>query len=217
MDKQPSLEKVSLDIETIERIRNELGLGTFPNARFSTYFTLLLWQIKTTNSLSTHSIIREIQTLESGETSAYTKMAKAFTGTYLRGLWHKHFTDASFLLKNMRNEWDHNDMLLNGLQEIAREHSGQEVGKEIVGKITHMAVLSALENRGNEDRMTGEWIVFAPYQGRNYYLAISNHKTEGASQPQHDQALRAEILTNCGWEFPFLSDILGTEPESEKP
>lgn len=216
MDEDQKLEKVTLDMGQIEQLRAHFGLDAFPDARFSTYFTLQLMQIEANRLLSTHSIVREIRTLESGGAAAYTKAASPFTGDFLHGLWHKHFTDARFLLRNIRNEWDHKGMLLKGLEEIAREHSGQTIGTEITGKIVHMAVLTSQENRGNEDRMTGEWIVFVPHDGHNHYLAISTHQTPGMAPPEHDRALRTEILGNCGWEFPFLFDILGAEPQSEQ-
>lgn len=217
MDEDQKLEKVTLDMCQIEQLRAHFGLDAFPDARFSTYFTLQLMQIEANRLLSTHSIVSEIRTLEAGGAAAYTKPATPFAGDSLRGLWHKHFTDARFLLRNIRNEWEHNDMLLKGLENIAREHSGQTIGPEITGKIIHMAVLTAQENRGNEDRMTGEWIVFVPHDGHNHYLAISTHQRPGMATAEHDCALRNEILSNCGWEFPFLFDILGAEQKSGQP
>lgn len=217
MSEKQGLEKVTIDMSVIKKLQEHFGLDAFPDARFSTYFTLQLMQIEANRLLSTHSIVSEIRTLEAGGTAAYTKPATPFTGTSLRGLWHKHFTDARFLVRNIRNEWNHNGMLLKGIEEIAPEHSGQTIGKEITGKIVHMAVLSAQETRGNEDRMTGEWIVFVPFDGHNHYLAIATHQTPGMSAGEHDRALRAEILGNCGWEFPFLLDILGAEQKSGQP
>ncbi len=48
--------------------------------------------------------------------------------------------------------------------------------------------------------MTGEWIVFAKHNGKNFYLTLGVHQEDNASV-----ALR---IWQCGWEFPFVLDIL---------
>jgi hypothetical protein len=62
-------------------------------------------------------------------------------------------------------------------------------------------VLGNLGRRSEDAKWTGEWLIFVPHQGANYYLSIGSHN-EG------DVRLREQIEEVCFHEFPFLRDIL---------
>jgi hypothetical protein len=55
--------------------------------------------------------------------------------------------------------------------------------------------------RASTATLTGEWIVYAVHEGRNFFLCLGRHGD--------DEAIRAKIDTICRTEFPFLSDLLG--------
>ena len=48
--------------------------------------------------------------------------------------------------------------------------------------------------------MTGEWIIFAKYNEKNYYLSLGDHTSD-------DMILRKMIDEWCIEEFPFILDI----------
>jgi predicted transcriptional regulator len=52
------------------------------------------------------------------------------------------------------------------------------------------------------ERLTGEWIVFAKHEGRNYYLTLATH-----DKTTHEHE-RQQIENICYREFPFLEKIL---------
>jgi len=54
------------------------------------------------------------------------------------------------------------------------------------------------EERENQSKLTGEWIVFAKHQGRNYYVTLATHTTG-------DQHTFDEIKSMAHAEFPFLA------------
>jgi hypothetical protein len=55
--------------------------------------------------------------------------------------------------------------------------------------------------RSRAQKLTGEWIVFAKHEGKNYYLTLAAHG-EG------DDHIFARIRDGCVSEFPFLSSLL---------
>lgn len=63
--------------------------------------------------------------------------------------------------------------------------------------MAHAVTHGALEDRENQSKLTGEWIVFAKHQGQNYYLTLATHTTE-------DQHTFDEISSMAHGEFPFL-------------
>jgi len=70
-----------------------------------------------------------------------------------------------------------------------------------VPQIANDAVASNWVRLKQHSALTGEWIVFAKYEGNNYYLSIAEHKSDHLS-------LRAQIDAICVKEFSFLKGIL---------
>ena len=59
-----------------------------------------------------------------------------------------------------------------------------------------------IEARADQEKMTGEWIVFAKHEGQNYYLTVSRHTDP--KKPEEDKRLFWEIEQLCYRQFPFL-------------
>jgi hypothetical protein len=59
--------------------------------------------------------------------------------------------------------------------------------------------------RSRDESLTGQWIVYAQHEGRNYYLCLALHD-EG------DAAIFGRIKNGCIGEFPFLQSQLGLRP-----
>ncbi len=68
----------------------------------------------------------------------------------------------------------------------------------MVKALAHAASVGGLEERKNQGKLTGEWIVFAKHGSQNYYLTLDIH-TAG------DQKIHDEIRSMAYVEFPFLA------------
>jgi hypothetical protein len=76
------------------------------------------------------------------------------------------------------------------------------ITKEMITELAHRVTHEPVEDRANNKKLTGEWIVFAKEAGQNYYLCLNTHNAG-------DQQIVDRIKSNCLREFPFLSAIVG--------
>ena len=122
-----------------------------------------------------------------------TKPAAPFKGAILAGLWHKHYSQASFIPKNLQNHWKANDFV----ERIKLILKNEEfLTKQKAGEIAHAFVLDGYRERNQSHEITGEWIVFARQDEVNYYLTLGTH-LEG------DEAIWRRVAA-CSGEFPEL-------------
>lgn len=77
----------------------------------------------------------------------------------------------------------------------------QYVTEADISHIVNDSVSSNWERLIETESLTGEWLIFAKYESRNYYLCIGKHKSG-------DDYLRSQIDAVCLKEFPFLQSIL---------
>ncbi len=93
-------------------------------------------------------------------------------------------------------------MLGKRLEEIVRHvfdsARSPAVTREMIEELVHAVSHGALDERGSQGKLTGEWIVFVQHQGQNYYLTLATHTTE-----DHQQIFD-EIVSMAYTEFPFL-------------
>jgi hypothetical protein len=89
-----------------------------------------------------------------------------------------------------------------------RTREAQEAGEERYVSIDDIKSLTEDAVHGNLGRLataaalTGEWIIYAQHEGKNYYLCLGTHHKSG------HKALRQQIDDFCCLEFPFLSSLL---------
>jgi hypothetical protein len=76
------------------------------------------------------------------------------------------------------------------------------VSIEDVSSLAHDAVQGNLKRLATVEALTGEWIIYAQHDGKNYYLCLGNHK-----RSEHNY-LRQQIDAICCEEFPFLPALL---------
>lgn len=69
----------------------------------------------------------------------------------------------------------------------------QDKLRGVVHRMTH----EPLEARDAKKQLTGEWIIYLPHAGKNYYLCCNTH-TAG------DQFIHDRIMEHCVREFPEL-------------
>ena len=91
-------------------------------------------------------------------------------------------------------------------QEMIREAETagelRDVKSEDVPHIVKDVVEGNWKRLRDAEKITGEWILFAKHDGKNYYLALATHDM---TTHQH---IRELIDTICCPEFPFIVDIL---------
>jgi hypothetical protein len=141
-------------------------------------------------------VLEAVKEVEAGEITLHTKRATQFTREPLKGLWHKHYFSARFL--------PHNILLglgNNGLRKIVTEEldatKSPVVTEEMLRAVAERVTREPLDARHEAGKITGEWIVFARHEGRNYYLCLATHSTG-------DDVVFDNIQKGCAREFPDL-------------
>lgn len=182
-----------------------IGLDRVAPDRYSALLLIQLFAGMTAQGPNPAKVIREIEALEGYAVPTGTKPAEPFKHPPLKGLWHKHHLADGLrsLARNLRN-----GLRSDGVPTIARMALEAEEAGEVrymtradIACIVQDAVVDNYERRAAANAMTGEWLIFAKHEGRNYYLSLGEH-TAG------DAVLRAGIDAMCVHEFPFLRDIL---------
>lgn len=144
-------------------------------------------------------IVDQIKALEDpkADRSLRTKPAQLFKGRWLRGLWHQHYTQAQFMLKNFQLHWT-----FNRLQRAIIESSGnREIFDVQACKDLSRRMVDGYLERGRAGELTSEWIVFAKQGDVAYYLTLGVHGD--------DEAIWHRCKA-CAAEFPEL-DVLREE------
>ena len=144
--------------------------------------------------INPNDVVCEIKNLECGEHNSGTKPASLFKYEPLKGLYHKHFFSAHFILYNIFND-SKSGVLEKRINKMLDPNKSPT--KEMIGKVVH----GSIEDRATNNKLTGECIVFAKYDEKNYYLCLKTHNTE-------DQMTFDRINSNCQRDFPFLSALL---------
>lgn len=129
-----------------------------------------------------------------------TKPASPFTGELLKGFWHKHHMQAGFLPFNLRQYQASRTGKKRFEKFVAdafpQEGAAPKEWETFFSMMAHEATVGAYEARLEEHYLTGDWIVYANHEGRNYYLTLGKHD-EG-------DAVILERIAQCRSDFPFL-------------
>lgn len=168
-----------------------------PSERYSQLLlTQLQCRLMTKPELSPCQVIQAIHELEGGP-SCGTKKATQLTGTLLKGLWHKHYIEPGVgsVYINMENAVrDYGPYQIK--ENIETSQDAWDEARKAAGHLIHIT----FTQRRADKKYTGEWLIFAIHEGKNYYLCLGIH---GA-----DNEIRSLINDHCLSEFPFLQSIL---------
>ncbi|MEN3174941.1 hypothetical protein ABDK75_02815 [Gluconobacter sp. OJA] len=121
-----------------------------------------------------HGVYDEIGKLESaGERFGMTKKPKQMRKP-LKGLWHKHYFDPNFMVRNLIDETER--MSKDGRWDaMFAPHIGKYLS-DFMPQVTHEMVMGAFQTRAREGRVTGEFLVYERRpDGSNYYLTLGVH------------------------------------------
>ncbi len=173
-----------------------LGLNRVALGRYSWLFVMDLLLFEQVNGVDPHAVLDEVRALEGLRPSPGTKPPTQFKHDPLKGFWHKHFFSAHFVAHNIVNELAGNK--LNRLvEEVLDPNKSPIITRDMINELAHRVTVEPFENRDRDGRLTGEWIVFAKHEEKNYYLTLCTHKVG-------DQAIYDRIKTVCFPQFPFL-------------
>lgn len=178
-------------------------LNLHAEGRYSWLFVFQLMLAERLRGIDPFQVSDEIRSLEKADARSMTKPASQYCrdSSPLKGLWHKHYFSARFLLKNLQLQHASGGWLTTLVEEVFDPKKSEWITPEMIGELAHRATHGALEERSANKKVTGEWIVFAKYEGQNYYLSLANH-TDG------DQLIYNNIKAACWQQFPFLESLM---------
>lgn len=131
-----------------------------------------------------------------------TKKPSQLKGRVLGGFWHKHHTQAEFILNNIHLQHKKPKTKARLTQFVERSFPADSVEQEswnAFSKLTaHECTITTYEERAGEGILTGEWIVYASHDSKNYYLTLASHI-------EPDEAILNRIGL-CRDDFPFLNE-----------
>lgn len=155
---------------------------------------------RTYNSFSITDVIQELEGVGRGCKQRFEQ----FKHLPLKGLFKAHFFDAQFMAKNLINHWGlefENSPKFNSLcSQVTEEEEKTPSQFGWQGRLAHEMTVSGYEERAKQNKLTGEWIIFATHNNLNYYLCISRHSK---SNPE-DQEIYDFLKLVCEHEYPFL-------------
>jgi len=188
----------------MQRFVERMGFRRIAPGRCSTLLAFQLFLSWDQGVLNPHKVMREIEGLEC-KLASRTKPASRFVGEHLRGLWHKHYLPdgISSIAHNIRLALKEHG--LPWFEEQVRQAvaSGEEryLTPDMIATLVNDAVDGNLRRRAEAGKLTGEWIIFAVHEKRNYYLSLGYHAGD-------DRQMRQQILDFCAPQFPFLATLL---------
>ena len=191
-----------------------IGLERVASGRYSVLLLLALYAGMRSGQQNPPKVIHEIEALEGLRVNSRSKPASIFKRDKpLKGLWHKHYLEDGLpsMATNLRKGIARYGLpwVKNVMAEAQATGEERIVAKQDIAQIAHDAVISNWERLVADSALTGEWIVFAQHEGKNYYLCLGRHKGG-------DELLRSQIDTVCVREFPFLKKILSNKPSENE-
>lgn len=193
-----------VDSQTLTGFRKLYLEGKNFKSRVSELFLLDLYICELEFGVSPLNIIEEIISLETGNSNGFTKAPSKFNRKPLKGLWHKHYFSAHFTTENIKIKRGRNG-ISDLIEQLARSMKQGKSKDDAMSEFMHDLFEKPLEERSEEKKITGEWIIYAKYNHKNYYLCLSTHQAE-------DQFIFDRIFNHGLSEFTFLKSV---EPFSE--
>ena len=192
---------ISLDTDQILQLKAEAVRRRPFAERISLALAFRLLGIMSAD-LDAMAVLDELDYLEGIKPNSKTKREEPFRHAPLAPFWHKHFSSARHIIPNIGIRWGikngGNKDLTNLIEGIARVHGDEpEVWQK---QLAHALIVEAIEDRTRRG-LTGDWIIYAKHEGRNYYLDLAGHH-EGVRQNAPD--LFQKLRKGCEAEFPFL-------------
>jgi hypothetical protein len=145
----------------------------------------------------------EVRSLEGLGCSVGTKPAEPFSKLPLLGLWKKHYLLGGLgsLATNIKVGAGRKGREFRCIAKARYNPATNHLSPMAISKSIADDVINLYAERKYAQNLTGEWIVYAQHEAKNYYLCLAGHK-EG------DQNIFERIRQGCVDEFPFLRSQL---------
>lgn len=183
----PSDDQLSAAIQgMLEQLRHVMVEG-----KFTIGLVLELAVPALYRKLNAFRVVDEIAILEGASSRlSVTKPAAPFKGSILQGYWHKHYTQAAYMTRNIFGEMHQ----AKTVERFMSEHEGQSFTPELINKLVHGIVVDGYATRSRESRLTGEWIIFEKTPSGNAYLTLASHSEDDSDILKRIQRYRSAGL-----------------------
>ncbi len=189
---------ISFGPEHLKTARESLNIQRFPNAFFSELFLCKWLYLESKRVFDRHSIMASIGDVENRTRHSNTKKHSLFSSGPLKGIYKKHFSSACHIVKNIGLatglDGDKTEKIEKIIKDVFREHSGSDI---VYMQLAHRFSIEAYDQRVRAKSLTGDYIVFAKYNGSNYYLSIEPHNI-------NSELVYSQITNLCLTEYPEL-------------
>ena len=168
------MERVSLTLDQAAAIKRYATRGASYADRVSFGFAVALDRLGKQLG-EDYDVCCEIDALEGLCPHSSTKRPTQFERPPLHPFWHKHFSTSRHLMRNVGLRWSFerggNRELDVAIETIATEYGDQpDLWQK---RLAYQIVLGGIDDRAGAQKMTGDWIIFAKHEGRNFYLGLA--------------------------------------------
>lgn len=198
-------DRLGISEEDLTRFKDDhVGFCGVDTSRVSRLLLAQLLFIDNYRVLNSFSVTDVIQRLEGVGRTAITVRDAPFKHPPLKGLWKAHFFDASFMMKNLINEWgvEFEESKKFGVlcARVAADEERNPSRCGWQGRLADEFTIAGFDARARRRKMTGEWVIFGKHKEKNHYLCIANHSKSN----KDDKQLHTVVKYFCECEFPFL-------------
>ncbi len=165
-------------------------------ARMSSLFLFDVYVLDAAFGVSPDAIFRAVNDVELGEPLSGVKAATQFKHMPLKGLWHKHYFSAHFLLENIAQGLGSTGAM-KIVMDVVDPAKSPVVTSDMIKEVARRITQDPFADRDNRKRLTGEWIIYIRHNEVNYYLCCGSH-IDG------DNFLYTKIMEHCLQDFPDL-------------
>jgi hypothetical protein len=182
------------------------GLDRAAPGRYSMLLLLHFYGGCKSGTVDPWKVVHEIKALEGTGPPSQLKRPTQNKYPPLKGLWHKHYQQNGLrsLAMNIGKALKRYGLPYAQQKVDEAKASGEQryFSREDINPIINDALHKNFVRLGRDSAVSGEWLVFAKHEGKNYYLCLSTHDLS-----QHAQ-VRQTIDAICCREFMFLSSLL---------
>lgn len=196
------MQQITLTPEELKTIKVD-AVGEQPYAERVSLALALHLLLNRESGKDYYPILDELNFLEGLASATRTKPERQFERGVIKFLFHKHYSSARHISRNLLdqldfrgNDADGQDYCETTLARIAEEHG--ENPEAWPGALAHALTIGGYQDHARRG-LTGEWIIFGKHEGRNYYLGLASHK-EG----RNPERLLKTLKQNCEAEYPFI-------------